>query len=244
MKIIKRPSPNYTPKKYRRIKYIIIHYTGMKSSQLSLKRLRDKRSNVSCHYFINDKGSLLQLVDDKNIAWHAGISYWNKEKLLNKNSLGIEIQNKGELLGYTKFNKDQIKILINLIINLKSKYNINDYNILGHSDIAPDRKTDPGYLFPWIHLKKNGIGLLPSKKYGKKELIKNKEIQILQKLLSKFGYKIKITGNMDLQTMLVLNAFQSHFLQDRVKYFLYDSSLIIILKDLISQKNRCLTKKT
>jgi N-acetyl-anhydromuramyl-L-alanine amidase AmpD len=114
---------------------------------------------------------------------------------------------------------------------------------LGHSDISPDRKTDPGYLFPWALLKKNNIGLLPSRKIARKKTLKNAEIPIVQALLKKFGYQIKISGNMDLQTILVLNAFQSHYIQNRVKNFLYDSSIIPILRDLIAQKNRCLTKK-
>ena len=114
---------------------------------------------------------------------------------------------------------------------------------MGHSDISPDRKTDPGYLFPWTLLKKKNIGILPSRKISKKKILKNSEISIVQALLKEFGYKIQVTENMDLQTILVLNAFQSHYVQDRMKNFLYDSSIIPILRDLISQKNRCLTKK-
>ncbi len=243
MKLTTKPSPNFDLKRCRKIKYIIIHYTGMKTSQDAIKRLRDRRSKVSCHYFIDEKGLITRLVDDKNIAWHAGISYWNKDRSLNKNSLGIEIQNKGELLDYEKFKTNQIKILVDLILHLKNKYKINDFNIIGHSDISPDRKTDPGYLFPWKALNKKGIGLLPSIKVLRKGALKNSQISIVQSLLQKFGYKIKITGNMDLQTILVLNAFQSHYLQKSVKYFLYDSSLVPILRDLILQKNSCLTKK-
>ena len=243
MKIAHKPSLNYDEMRYRRIKYIIIHYTGMVSSQASLKRLRDRKSKVSCHYFIDANGLLSRLVDDKNVAWHAGISFWNNDKLLNKNSIGIEIQNKGEPVNYEKFKSKQIKTLIELILYLKSKYKIKDYNILGHSDISPDRKTDPGYLFPWTLLKKNKIGLLPSKKISRKRNLKNSEIPVVQKLLKEFGYQINISGNLDLQTILVLNVFQSHYVQERTKYFLYDTSIILILKDLISQKNRCLTKK-
>ena len=243
MKIKTKLSPNFDHKKYRKIKYIIIHYTGMKTSHSAIKRLRDKRSKVSCHYFIDDKGLLTRLVEDRNVAWHAGISYWNEDKSLNKNSIGVEIQNKGELLKYEKYKTIQIKTLVTLILNLKNKYKINDYHIIGHSDIAPSRKTDPGYLFPWSHLNKKGIGLLPSIRLPKKGVLKNSQIPAIQSLLQKFGYKIKVTGNMDLQTILVLNAFQSHYLQKRIKYFLYDTSILPILRDLIEQKNRCLTKK-
>lgn len=243
MKILDKPSPNYDERQYRKIKYIIIHYTGMISSQASLRRLRDKKSKVSCHYLIDEKGVLSRLVDDKNVAWHAGVSFWNNDKSLNKNSIGIEIQNKGELNNYEKFKSKQIKTLIELVSYLKSMYKVKDYYILGHSDISPDRKTDPGYLFPWTLLKKNKIGLLPSKKISRKRNLINAEIPVVQMLLKEFGYQINVTGNMDLQTILILNAFQSHYIQERIEYFLYDSSLIPILKDLISQKNRCLTKK-
>ena len=243
MKIANKPSPNYDEKRHRKIKFIIIHYTGMATAKASIRRLRDKKSKVSCHYFIDEKGSLSRLVDDKNVAWHAGTSFWNSDRSLNKNSIGIEIQNKGEPSRYEKFKSKQIQILIELILDLKNKYNINNYHILGHSDISPDRKTDPGYLFPWNLLKKKKIGLLPSRKISRKKILKNAEIPIVQALLKEFGYKIQVTENMDLQTILVLNAFQSHYVQDRMKNFLYDSSIIPILRDLISQKNRCLTKK-
>ena len=243
MKIANKSSPNYDERRYRKIKYIIIHYTGMISSQASIRRLRDKKSKVSAHYFIDDRGILSRLVDDKNVAWHAGISFWNNDKSLNKNSIGIEIQNKGEPSNYEKFKSKQIKVLIELILFLKSKYRVKDYYILGHSDIAPDRKTDPGYLFPWTLLKKNNIGILPSKKVSRKRTLKNSEIPVVQTLLKEFGYQINITGNMDLQTIFVLNAFQSHYVQKSIRYFNYDSSIIPILKDLITQKNRCLTKK-
>ena len=243
MKIANKPSPNYDEKRHRKIKFIIIHYTGMATAKASIRRLRDKKSRVSCHYFIDEKGSLSRLVDDKNVAWHAGASFWNSDKSLNKNSIGIEIQNKGEPSSYEKFKSKQIQILIELIIDLKNKYKINNYHILGHSDISPDRKTDPGYLFPWTLLKKKKIGLLPSRKISRKKILKNEEITVVQALLKEFGYKIQVTENMDLQTILVLNAFQSHYVQDRMKNFLYDSSIIPILRDLISQKNRCLTKK-
>ena len=172
MIIVNKPSPNYDEKRHRKIKFIIIHYTGMATAKASIRRLRDKKSKVSCHYFIDEKGSLSRLVDDKNVAWHAGTSFWNSDRSLNKNSIGIEIQNKGEPSRYEKFKSKQIQILIELILDLKNKYNIKDYHILGHSDISPDRKTDPGYLFPWNLLKKKNIGILPSRKISKKKYSK------------------------------------------------------------------------
>ena len=137
MKIEYLKSPNFEQVKRRNIKYIIIHYTGMKTAQESIKRLRSKKHKVSSHYFINERGKITQLVNDKDIAWHAGISNWKKDRNLNSKSIGIELQNKGKEFGYHKFKLSQIKSLISLIESLKTKYKIKKSNILGHSDIAP-----------------------------------------------------------------------------------------------------------
>ena len=243
MSPMNKSSANYTKKKSRTIKYIIIHYTGMTSGTKSLSRLCDRNSKVSSHYFIDENGKLFQLVDDVNIAWHAGVSSWGKDRSLNRNSIGIEIQNKGEELGYHKFSSKQIEETIKLIIFLKQKYSILDCNILGHSDVAPDRKTDPGYLFPWDKLNKYGIGLMPSKIKVNKTLLKVNLIKKTQTLLKDFGYQINLTGLLDVQTILVLNSFQSHYCQNEINQFDYNSSIIVKLKDLINQKNRCLTNK-
>ena len=144
------------------------------STSLILKEDQGKvsKSELSLDYLIDGRGSLIRLVDDKDIAWHAGVSFWNSDRSLNKNSIGIEIQNKGEPSSYEKFKSKQIQKLIELILDLKNKYKVSDYHILGHSDISPDRKTDPGYLFPWALLKKNNIGLLPSRKIARKKTLK------------------------------------------------------------------------
>ena len=168
MKIEYLKSPNFEQVKRRNIKYIIIHYTGMKTAQESIKRLRSKKHKVSSHYFINERGKITQLVNDKDIAWHAGISNWKKDRNLNSKSIGIELQNKGKEFGYHKFKLSQIKSLISLIESLQTKYKIKKSNILGHSDIAPLRKIDPGYLFPWHKLAAKGLVILPKKNNSKK----------------------------------------------------------------------------
>ena len=112
MKIKFISSPNFTAKKRRKIKYIIIHYTGMETLQASIKRLRSKKHQVSSHYLIDNSGKIIQLVSDQNIAWHAGVSYWDKEMNLNNNSIGIELQNKGHEFSYENFRKSQISSLI------------------------------------------------------------------------------------------------------------------------------------
>ena len=140
------------------IKFIIIHYTGMKKETDSLKKLCDAKSKVSSHYFIKNNGEILNLVPDLYKAWHAGISYWKKLKLLNKYSIGIELSNPGHDHGYKKFSSKQINSLEKLLKYLIKKYKIKKSNILGHSDIAPNRKKDPGEKFPWEQLSRYKIG--------------------------------------------------------------------------------------
>ncbi len=236
-------SPNFTPRKSRKIQSIIIHYTGMRTLSASIKRLKSKKSKVSCHYLIDNSGKIVQMVKDQDIAWHAGISYWDGKKNLNNVSIGIELQNKGEEFGYEKFRKNQISSLINLVILIKKKYNICDALILGHSDIAPDRKIDPGYLFPWIQLYKVGIGLMPNIKSIDNKELSNSGIKNLQLLLREFGYRLTISEVLDKETLQVLYAFQSHYCPEELKQFKIKRKLAVYLKALIKAKNRSLTKK-
>ena len=236
-------SPNFTQRKNRKIESIIIHYTGMKTALASIKKLKNKDSKVSCHYLIENNGSIIQMVRDQDVAWHAGVSYWDGKKSINYNSIGIELQNKGEEFGYEKFKKKQISSLISLINSIKKKYNIRDALILGHSDIAPDRKIDPGYLFPWRQLYKAGIGLMPNVVSNENKEITNVKIKSLQLLLRKFGYKLKISEVLDKETLLVLYAFQSHYCPNELIQFKIKRKLLIYLKALIKAKNISLTKK-
>mgnify|MGYP001374081673 CR=1 FL=1 len=154
-------SPNYSeknPRITRNIIFVIFHYTGMQSEIASIKRLKNPKSKVSCHYLINRKGEITQLVKDKNVAWHAGKSKWKKYVNLNSSSIGIELENKGHEKGYESFSYLQIKSLINLSISIKKKYKIKRENFLGHSDISPLRKIDPGEKFPWKKLSLQGLG--------------------------------------------------------------------------------------
>ena len=143
----------------RSIKYLVFHYTGMKTEKSAIKRLTNFNSKVSCHYFIKKNGSIINLVPDQYISWHAGISSWKKLKNLNKYSIGIEIHNPGHQHGYKKFNKKQINSIKFLSLKLAKKYNISRKQYLGHSDISPDRKKDPGEKFPWKLLSKYHIGV-------------------------------------------------------------------------------------
>tara|TARA_Y100001970_G_C13928854_1_gene697179 strand:- start:119 stop:829 length:711 start_codon:yes stop_codon:yes gene_type:complete len=191
MRITKYYSPNFNVKtrSSKSITFVIIHYTGMQSERESLKRLISPNSKVSCHYYIRRNGEILSLVSDKNIAWHAGKSLWGKYKNLNKNSIGIELANKGHRYGYQAFTKSQIKKLIQLCKNLKKKYMIKNKFILGHSDVAPLRKIDPGEKFPWDYLHSKGVGIYPGKIKGPKKSLKNVDIEIFLRNLYKIGYR-------------------------------------------------------
>ena len=130
----------------------------MQSEIESIKRLMNIKYKVSCHYLINRKGKIIQMVKDLRVAWHAGRSKWKNYKNLNRNSIGIELVNKGHQFGYQNFSNEQIKSLIKLSKHLKKKYSIRKENFLGHSDIAPLRKIDPGEKFPWKKLNDHNIG--------------------------------------------------------------------------------------
>ena len=161
LKTILNYSPNFNSKKRtsKQIKFIIFHYTGMKRESLAINRLINIQSEVSCHYLVKNNGKIIKLVPDLYVAWHAGKSSWKNYKSLNQNSIGIEITNPGHRLGYRKFSKKQISSLIKLSKILIKKYKLSPKNILGHSDIAPERKKDPGEKFPWKLLSKNKVGL-------------------------------------------------------------------------------------
>jgi len=143
-------SKNFDIKKNRKIKYIIIHYTGMKNQFSAIKRLQSEVAKVSCHYLISKKGKIYQLVKDQNIAWHAGKSKWEKDINLNSKSIGVELVNSGN----ETFPKNQIEALLRLLTVLQRKYKINPKYVLGHEDISPERKKDPGPKFPWTKLNK------------------------------------------------------------------------------------------
>ena len=148
-----------TARSPKEIIYLIYHYTGMKSEKKAIDRLMNKNSKVSCHYFIKRNGTIINMVPDKYIAWHAGVSCWKNHRNLNNKSIGIEIQNPGHLNIYQRFSIKQIRSLVLLTKILKKKYNIKSKNFLGHSDIAPNRKVDPGEKFPWQYLAKHKIGI-------------------------------------------------------------------------------------
>ena len=218
MKILTNFSPNYSKKTRSKkdIKYIIIHYTGMQSEIESIKRLKRKNSEVSCHYLINRKGKVYQMVKDMNIAWHAGKSKWKKLENLNKHSIGIELVNKGHQFGYQFFHKKQIKSLILLCKKLKKKYKIKKENFLGHSDIAPLRKSDPGEKFPWKLLSDYKFGIWYKKKLINFDLKTKKKAVLFFLNLHKLGYRYFKVHKRSKNDMKIIRSFQQHYLPNNV----------------------------
>ena len=226
------PNFNINKRKPTNIKFIIFHYTGMKKESDAINLLTDQRSKVSCHYFIKKNGEIITMVPDLYISWHAGISSWKKYKSMNRNSIGIEISNPGHDFIYKKFSTKQINSLLKLTIFLVKKYKIKNNYILGHSDIAPDRKQDPGEKFPWQYLSKNKIGYWYDLK--KKKLLKNRnrnvnmlEKNMFIKNLYKIGYPKKISLNKNKYLKMLTKAFQRRFRQKLVNGIIDQECLII-----------------
>ena len=213
----------------------------MKKESAAISRLTSEQSKVSSHYLIKKDGEVITLVPDTYVAWHAGKSSWRKYKSLNKNSIGIEIANPGHEFNYKKYSKKQINTLLKLSKFLIKKYNIKQKNILGHSDIAPDRKKDPGEKFPWRYFSKNGIGLCHS--LEQKILNKNRMVKIDKicknnffKNVFKIGYSKKITKKNDKSKYfsLVAKAFQRRHRQELVDGKI-DRECLLISKNLLNK---------
>ena len=245
LKTILNYSPNFNPKKRssKQIKFIIFHYTGMKSESDALKRLTDIQSEVSCHYLIKNNGEIVKIVPDLYIAWHAGESSWKNYKSLNQNSIGIEITNPGHKHGYKNFTKKQIIALLKLSKFLIKKYKVGPKNILGHSDIAVLRKKDPGEKFPWEYLSKNKIGIWHT--LNKQDLMKNRKLKISKieeniffNNLFKIGYSKEYPKDKDKNKYLreLTKNFQRRFRQELVNGKI-DQECLLISKSLIKAYN-------
>jgi N-acetylmuramoyl-L-alanine amidase len=245
MRISLNYSPNFenTKRKLNQIKFIIFHYTGMKKELEAIKKLTDIKSKVSCHYFIKNNGEIILMVPDLYEAWHAGVSSWKNFNSLNKHSIGIEISNSGHEHNYKKFSKKQIQSLKRLSQFLIKKYRINQKNILGHSDVAPTRKKDPGEKFPWKYFAELGIGKWHS--LSNRILIKKrrKKISLLDKKnffknLSKIGYSIKSPSKLKKDKFLnsITCAFQRRFRQELINGKI-DQECLIISQNLVKKFN-------
>ena len=234
-------SPSFYLKKWKKkqIDFLIFHYTGMKNEKAALSRLTKIQSQVSSHYLIKKDGEIILLVPDLYIAWHAGFSSWKKKRFLNTSSIGIELTNPGHEFNYKKFSKKQINSLIKLSKFLIKKYKINRKNILGHSDISPERKKDPGEKFPWEYLSKKSIGVWHNLNKNKLINLRLKKCNNFEKKkflinLYKFGYPKKSIKKMKFEkyNRFVIKAFQRRFRKDLINGII-DQECLLISKNLI-----------
>ncbi len=241
--LIRLNSPNFNSRPAdASIDTVVIHYTGMKTAKEALDRLTSKESEVSAHYLIDENGDVYQMVDDDKRAWHAGISYWKGRTNINDFSIGIELANKGHEFGYHAFSSPQMDSLLYLCLSLKSKYDITAENFVGHSDIAPSRKEDPGELFDWKQMAKNGIGIWPSSDMPSnipnsviaRPNSKGEAVFRMQNMLAKFGYKINQNGLFDPETIMAVVAFRRRFTPD-ILHPIWDNNCNHILKLLLTR---------
>ena len=223
-------SPNFNQKKRskKEIKFIIIHYTGMKSEKAAIDRLTNVQSEVSSHYFINKNGNITLLVPELYIAWHAGKSKWKDKSFLNKNSIGIEITNPGHRFEYKNFTNKQINSIVILIKYLLNKYKISKKNVLGHSDIAPDRKKDPGEKFPWEYLAKKKLSIWHNIRQQELKNLRKKRCSKIEKY--KFSQNLIKIGYLGKNLAKVTKAFQRRFRPQMVDGLIDQESLKISKK--------------
>ena len=225
-------SINFNPNKRNKklIKFIVIHYTGMKIEAEAINRLSEEKHKVSSHYFIKNNGKVLNLIPDLYVAWHAGKSSWKNFKSMNKYSIGIEINNPGHDYGYRDFYKKQIISLTKLLKFLKKKYNIKNPNILGHSDISPDRKKDPGEKFPWSELSKKNLCLWHNLK--EKKLVKLRKLKLNSNEEKNFFKNLKKIGYSKNNKTYLVRAFQRRFRQKLINGKI-DQECLSISKNLL-----------
>ena len=216
MKITDHFSPSSEPRTHT-CDMLVIHYTDMKSADEAQARLCDPAAKVSAHYLIAKTGEIIRLVPEDRVAYHAGLSYWRGRSSLNQHSIGIELDNLGHSHGPEAFSDVQIESLLGLIGLVRSRHSIPDYNIVGHSDVAPTRKKDPGELFPWDRLAAHGHGIwspLLEKLPLRDELRfspSGADYLIASKALAHIGYKIETSHHLTQEMGDVVTAFQRHF---------------------------------
>ncbi len=209
------PSPNHDARPAATpIDTLVLHYTGMKTAAAAIARLRDPEAKVSSHYVIDEDGTVLRLVDENRRAWHAGVSFWRGARGLNDRSIGIELVNPGHEFGYRDFPVLQLAALCDLCLSILSRHPIPARNVVGHSDIAPDRKQDPGERFDWAQLAANGVGLWPEgvADGGTGGGVRDAAgLAPVRAGLAEIGYEVAARGALDPALATVLRAFQRHW---------------------------------
>jgi N-acetylmuramoyl-L-alanine amidase len=214
VRILSAPSPNFDAR-VAPPDMIILHYTGMVDGPSALARLADPQAKVSAHYLVEEDGRVFALVPEARRAWHAGKSFWRGRTDINAASVGVEIVNPGHELGYRPFPEAQIAALIELVADIRSRWTIPDERILGHSDIAPDRKTDPGELFPWRTLAQAGHGLWVAPPAAPGAALAEGDtglgVLALRAGLARLGYDCPVAGGFDDRLAVIVRAFQRHW---------------------------------
>ncbi|MGJ4948244.1 peptidoglycan recognition protein family protein [Bradyrhizobium sp. HKCCYLS20291] len=216
------PSANFGERKGgRQPDMIILHYTGMPDVEGAITKLCTSGSEVSTHYIVLEDGRIVQCVPEAMRAWHAGLSSWGGDEDINSCSIGVEIVNRGHDWGYPDFPPRQIAAVIALCRGIMLRRNVPAHRVLGHSDVAPSRKKDPGEKFPWHSLANSGVGhWVQPAAITKGETLKlgsiGDDVKGLQKALARYGYGVPITGKFDGITLDVVTAFQRHFRPERI----------------------------
>jgi len=216
---IDAPSPNFDSRTAPP-DMIVLHYTGMPTGDGALDRLRDPAAKVSAHYLVEEDGRVFHLVAEARRAWHAGVSFWNGDTDINARSVGVEIVNPGHEHGYRRFPEPQVAAVIALLTDIRTRWTVPDRFIVGHSDVAPERKADPGELFPWRALYDAGHGLWAEPTAAPGEPLEPGDegvgVFALQAALNRLGYDSPPSGRYDDQTRTLITAFQRHWAPHRI----------------------------
>jgi N-acetylmuramoyl-L-alanine amidase len=200
---------------------IILHYTGMVSGPAAVDWLCNPASKVSCHYLVDVDGSIVQMVDESQRAWHAGVSSWFGKSDINSSSIGIEIQNPGHGAGSPPFPAVQMKRVLALCLDIMQRNNLSPHQVVAHSDVAPGRKADPGEAFDWEYLAENGVGQVVAASQIRNHVINDSvgskdQVRDVQNSLQLLGYGIGLTGESDQKTRDVVQAFQRRYRRNQV----------------------------
>lgn len=210
--VVEHPSTTFDDRKGAPIDILLMHYTGMPDAAGALARLSDPNVSVSAHYLVDEDGTIYRMVDERQRAWHAGVSYWAGETDINARSIGIEIVNPGHEWGYRDFPDAQMDAVIDLSKDIVGRHPIPPDRIIGHSDVAPARKQDPGEKFDWARLAAHGLGLwLDPDDFGAGRSLSDEDWLELRAALEAFGYQVDAPGASDDELASVVQAFQRHY---------------------------------
>ena len=229
--VVDLPSPNHDERGCA-VDMLILHYTGMQTAQAALDRLRDPHASVSSHYVVDEDGSVFHLVPEDRRAWHAGVSHWRGHAALNARSIGIEIVNPGHEWGYRDFPALQMAAVCDLSLRILARHAIPARNVVAHSDVAPDRKEDPGERFDWRGLAANGVGLWPvdAPDLGTTGAIRDAvTLRPVRTALAEIGYRVAPEGGLDPALSTVLRAFQRHWRPEAITGQADDGTLVRLL---------------